>query len=82
MTTPILTPKRKADEMIRSSLRALGLNPNKQISIENYIDAQQAANASIDAIFAFMKEDDDLHESAHFANSIWVDYYMKVRKEL
>ena len=79
---PTLTPKRKADELIRSFLIALGFNPNKQISIENYIDAQQSANAAIDAIFAFMKEDDDMHESTHYANSIWIDYYEKVRKEL
>jgi hypothetical protein len=82
MKTPSIPPKQKADQLIRSSLIALGLSPYKQISIEAYIDAQQSANATIDAIFDFMKEDDDLHESAHFANSIWVDYYMKVRKEL
>lgn len=82
MKTPSIPPKQKADQLIRSSLSAMGLSANHQIAIEEYMDAQQAANAAIDAIFDFMKEDDDLHESAHFVNSVWVDYYQKVRKEL
>ncbi len=82
MKTPSIPPKQKADQLIRSSLIALGLSPYKQIAIEEYIDARQSANAAIDAIFDFMKEDDDMHECAHYANSVWVDYYMQVRKEL
>ena len=82
MKTPSIPPKQKADQLILSALRALGLNPNQQIAIEEYLDARQSANAAIDSIFDFMKEDDDLHDCAHFANSVWIDYYEKVRKAL
>jgi hypothetical protein len=82
MKVPTIPPKEKADQLLKSTLSAMGLSANHQIAIEEYLDARQSANAAIDAIFDFMKEDDDLHECAHFANSVWVDYYQKVRKEL
>jgi hypothetical protein len=82
MKVPTIPPKEKADQLLKSILRSMGLKTHHQISIEEYLDARDCANAAIDAIFDFMKEDDDLHECAHFANSVWVDYYQKVRKEL
>jgi hypothetical protein len=82
MGTPNITPKEKAVQLINEFLIVNGVSPRHQISIEEYMNARECSKRCIDQILNFMKDDDDLHEDVHFANSIWIDFYQKVREFL
>ena len=85
MNTPETSPKEKAQQLLRRFLvESGGYNAPEGPSLdpENYAIARNCAIACVDFIYHFMKDDDDLHDSAHFANSVWVDYYQRVLKEL
>ncbi len=82
MKTPKITPKEKADQLINEFLIANGVSPRHQIAIEEYMDAKECSNRCIDQILNFMKDDDELNEDVHYANSIWIDFYQKVRELL
>jgi hypothetical protein len=86
MNIPEISPKEKAQQLLRRffvvSDGALDDTESPTLDPENYAIARNCALACIDFIYEFMKEDDDLHECASNANSVWVDYYQRVIKEL
>jgi len=86
MNIPEISPKEKAQQLLRrffvASDGAIDDTESPTLDPENYAIARNCALACIDFIYEFMKEDDDLHECASNANSVWVDYYQRVIKEL
>ena len=86
MNTPIKLPKEKAQQLLCRffvvSDGALDDPEGPTLDPETYAIARNCALTCIDFIYEFMKEDDELHDCAHFANSVWVDYYQRVLKEL
>lgn len=78
LINPTITPKEYSKELIK-----------KFMGIENkynqYLDLKQAkecASRSVDLIFDFMKMDDEYNGTSSNANSIWVNYFLSVKKEI
>ena len=42
----------------------------------------ECAIIAVEAIMDFMKMDDELNDDVHFANSIWIPYWMEVKQIL
>jgi hypothetical protein len=69
----IMTPKYKAKELV-DKFTVVGLQQRNE--------GIQCALIAVDEIFQFMKMDDDYTETASNANSIWVNYFNEVKKEI
>jgi hypothetical protein len=85
MVNEIITPEEKSELILNKFIEIITQTPVKKgssIAVEEYMTAKECAEACVDFIYDFMKDDDDLHECGHFANSRWVDYYVKVKKSL
>ena len=48
----------------------------------SYELSKQCTLIAVDEILEFMKQDDELHNDVHFANSTWIPYYEEVKQEL
>jgi hypothetical protein len=51
-------------------------------SFNDALTTRDCAMVCVDEIFEFMKMDDDYTETASNANSIWVNYFIEVKKQL
>jgi len=69
----IMTPKDKAKELV-DKFTVVGLQQRNE--------GIQCAVIAVDEILEFMKMDDDYTETASNANSIWVNYFNEVKKEI
>ena len=74
-----MTPKEKADELVdkyRNTIMSFLSDNMKDMNAKN------CALIAVDEVFEFMKMDDEFHDCGHFANSQWVDYYIKLKQEI
>jgi hypothetical protein len=68
-----MTPQDKARELVEK-FTLVGLQQRNE--------GIQCALISVEEILQFMKMDDDYTETASNANSIWVNYFIEVKKEI
>jgi hypothetical protein len=68
-----MIPKDKAKELV-DKFSIVGLQQRNE--------GLACALICVDEIFQFMKMDDDYTETASNANSIWVNYFIEVKKEI
>ena len=76
-----MTPKEKAKQLYNK------FNPH--CLVKNFYgddvevaSTKQSALIAVDEIFEFMKMDDEYTDTASNANSKWVQYWQKVKKEI
>ena len=69
-----MKPQEKAYEIWQKMM-------NADVLVDS-ISAKQCSLVAVDEILEFMKMDDDYTETASNANSIWVNYFIEVKKEI
>jgi hypothetical protein len=81
-----MTPKEKAVLLVASmsfsKAKVADYETGQMVDVPGNIFAKQCALIAVDEIFQFMKMDDDYTETASNANSIWVNYFIEVKKEI
>ena len=83
----VMTPKEKAQELIDKFSQVdtpnwdpiSGTIEQEQIG---FYSGKECALIAVDEIFEFMKMDDEYTETLSNANSIWVNYWVEVKKEI
>jgi hypothetical protein len=80
--TPSKNPIERATDLVWSFYFKLEHTFNDEYSINDWNICVSCAKDVVKEIFDFMKEDDDLNDSCHYANSPWVNYWLEVEKEL
>jgi hypothetical protein len=73
-----LSPEQMADKLVYDYYHTTEHWLNDEYSRVDWKVAAVLATKQIDGILDFMKQDDDLHESCHYANSPWAKYWLDV----
>lgn len=77
-----ITPKERAEQITWSFYHKLEHTLNEEYSKNDWNLCVSCAKDIVKEIMNFMKEDDELNHSCHFANSPWSNYWFEVNKEL
>lgn len=77
-----IRPKERAKQLTWSFYNKLEHTLNEEYSKNDWNLCVSCAKDVVKEIQNFMKEDDDVHYSCHYANSPWTNYWIDVNKEL
>lgn len=81
-TTKTHTPKEKAEQLVWHFYSKLEHTFNDEYSKYDWNISIRCAMDVVDFIEGFMREDDDISDTCHYANSHWTNYWIEVRKKL
>jgi hypothetical protein len=77
-----MRPQERAEQLTWSFYSKLEHTLNDEYSKNDWNLSVSCAKDVVKAIMDFMKEDDEIHDSCHYANSPWANYWIEVNKEL
>ncbi len=77
-----ISPKDKASELVWHFYNRIEHKLSDQYSPFEWNICVELTNKVVDEISEFMRTDDELHDSSHYANSNWTTYWNEVKKEI
>jgi hypothetical protein len=82
MKIPTKSSEEKANELVWHFYSTMEHRLSDEYSPFDWNICVELATKVVDEILEFMKNDDEIHEDTHFANSPWITYWYNVKDEI